>query len=419
MTPEKLFHQLLGLGLNWEVSECEYERSKGVVRLVVKETEELWKTERSPEAGALVSCYDHTEEMTWRHLDVFEHQCEIRCRLPRARCSQTGKIYRVRPPWEGLSKHFTKGFEVLALLLLREMPVAVAARQLREHDTRLWRMLKAHVAAAYPLTDWSRVTCVGCDEMSVRKGHRYISVFCDLIGKRVLFAVPGKDKEVWAHFARAMAEHHGNARQITEASLDMSGAYISGVKAHCGAQTQIVFDKFHVLAHVNQAVEDVRRAEMRLGGWQGRDALEKTTWMLRKNPENHTQPQQRQRQRLESLNLVTAKAYQMRLTLHDIYSIPNQARAKRRLLAWCRWVRRTAAKHKSLLFRSMLQCAKMIERHLAGILAHWLHRTTNAFMEALMSVFSATKRKARGYRSTDNLITMLYFVSAKLNLPAH
>ncbi|MGA2869738.1 MAG: transposase [Verrucomicrobiota bacterium] len=59
----------------------------------------------------------------------------------------------------------------------------------------------------------------------------------------------------------------------------------------------------------------------------------------------------------------------------------------------------------------------MIENHLAGILAHWKWGVTNAFMEGLNSVFSATKRKARGYRSTTHLIAMLYFTAAKLRLP--
>lgn len=66
----------------------------------------------------------------------------------------------------------------------------------------------------------------------------------------------------------------------------------------------------------------------------------------------------------------------------------------------------------------MLKCAKMIESHLEGILAHWERKTTNAFLEGLNSVFSAVKRKARGYRSTENLITMLYFTAAKLPIPA-
>ena len=92
--------------------------------------------------------------------------------------------------------------------------------------------------------------------------------------------------------------------------------------------------------------------------------------------------------------------------------------AKRKLLAWCRWVRRVAKRHASLLFSGMLRCAKMIEEHLPGILAHWERGTTNAFMEALNSVFSGVKRKARGFRSTDNLITMLYFTAAKLRIPA-
>jgi transposase len=419
MTPEKLFHELLGLGLHWEVTECEYDRVASVVRLAVKETAPFWQAERSPAAGAAVTCYDHTEEMTWRHLDVFEHQCEIRCRLPRARCTKTGKIYRVRPPWEGLSKHFTKAFEAMALLFLRDMPVAAVARKLKEHDTRLWRMLKAHVAVALPEADWSNVCCVGCDEMSVRKGHRYVSVFCDLIGKRVLCAVPGKDKSTWEEFARALEEHHGHPRAITEVSIDMSPAYIAGVKENIGSQAAIVFDKFHVLAHVIDAVDAVRRAEMRFGSWDDRQALKETRWVWRKNPDHHTPAEERKRQRLETMNLLTAKAYQMRLTLQDIYALDSVAVAKRKLLAWCRWVRRTADKHKSLLFVAMRKCADMIESHLAGILAHWTHRTTNAFMEALMSVFSATKRKARGYRSTTNLITMLYFVAGKLRLPAH
>jgi transposase len=60
----------------------------------------------------------------------------------------------------------------------------------------------------------------------------------------------------------------------------------------------------------------------------------------------------------------------------------------------------------------------MIERHLEGILGHWEGRITTAFMEGLNSVFSAVKRKARGYRSVGNLITMLYFHAARLLLPA-
>ncbi len=90
MTPEKLFHELLGLGLNWEVSESRFEKETGTVFLEIRETARLWESVRCPKDGGLVFCYDHTEVLTWRHLNVFQHRCEITCRLPRGKCRQCG-----------------------------------------------------------------------------------------------------------------------------------------------------------------------------------------------------------------------------------------------------------------------------------------------------------------------------------------
>jgi transposase len=137
MTPEKLFHDLLGLGLNWEVTESRFERASGTVFLTIQETERLWETVCCPKDTSSVSCYDHTEVLTWRHLNVFQHRCEITCRLPRGKCRQCGQVFRVRPPWEGLSMHFTKEFEAFALVLMREMPMRKVAEAVGETDTRL------------------------------------------------------------------------------------------------------------------------------------------------------------------------------------------------------------------------------------------------------------------------------------------
>lgn len=103
MTPEKLFHELLGLGLNWEVIESRFEAANGTVYLEIRETSRLWEGLRCPKEGSLVTCYDHPETLTWRHLNIFEHRCEITCRLPRGKCGQCGHVFRVRPPWEGLT----------------------------------------------------------------------------------------------------------------------------------------------------------------------------------------------------------------------------------------------------------------------------------------------------------------------------
>jgi transposase len=64
--------------MNWEVLECEFDSRLGVVRIRIGETAHLWDVERSPGEGARVKLYDHTEELVWRHLNVFERRCEIR-----------------------------------------------------------------------------------------------------------------------------------------------------------------------------------------------------------------------------------------------------------------------------------------------------------------------------------------------------
>ncbi len=416
MTPEKLFHELLGLGLNWEVSESRFERESGTMYLEIRETPRIWETVRCPKDGGLVGCHDHTEVLSWRHLNIFQHRCEITCRLPRGKCRQCGHVFRVRPPWEGLSMHFTKEFEAFALLLMREMPMSQVAELVGETDTRLWRMLFRQVDAAYAEADFSQVCCVGVDELSVRKGREYISVFADLVRKRVLFATEGRDAATWVKFVEALEAHNGHRKAITQASMDMSPAYQAGVAENC-PNARAVFDKFHVVQNANLAVDLVRRAEIRIGGqgvWEG---LNKTQWIWRKNPENLTEKEQARLAKIENKNLATAKAYQMRMVLQEIYRLPEAATARRRFQVWVRWVRWVARFYKGNLFASMVKLAQLVERHLTGILAHWKWGVTNAFMEGLNSVFSATKRKARGYRSTTYLITMLYLTAGKLRLP--
>ncbi|MCL4785436.1 MAG: ISL3 family transposase [Verrucomicrobia bacterium] len=332
--------------MNWEVVESRFDQKSGTVFLEIRETARLWESVRGPKDTSVATCYDHTEALTWRHLNIFQHRCEITCRLPRGKCRQCGHVFRVRPPWEGLSTHFTKEVEAFALLLMREMPMSKLAALVGETDTRLWRMLFRQVDAAYAEADFSSVCCVVVDEMSVRKGHEYIRVFADLVRKRVLVAAEGKDKATWVKFLEAFEQHNGHRHSITQASMDMSQAYQSGATENC-RNVQVVFAKFHVIQNAHQAVDKVRRAEVRLGGRGVWESLHKSQWLWRKNPENLTELEQERLARIQDKNLGTAKAYQMRLVLQDIYRSASAVIAKRRFAVWCRWVRWVARFYKA------------------------------------------------------------------------
>jgi transposase len=415
MTPEQTFGQLLGLGKSWNVVESRFEAESSTFFLKVEETPELWP-EESARVGTPVTCHDHVEPMQWRHLNVFNKECVIVCALPRGRRGDDSKVYRVTPPWEGRSKHFTQEFEAFALTLMREMPVKRAGQILGESDTRMWRMLFAHVKAAHARLSFDNVVWVGADEMNRRKGHNYLTVFADLLAKRVLFATPGKDASVWEAFAAELLRHNVHPKAIQYVAIDMSPAYIKGVSDNLG-NAQVVYDKFHVIQNVVEACDRVRKVESRSNAGK-RDLLERTRWMWLKNRVNWTE---KEAQKWESMALercVTGMAYEMRLVLQGIYQWKDVGEARMLFGNWCAWVQAMRERTGELL-EPMARAARMIEGHLAGILAHWTQGLTTAFMEGLNSLFSAVKRKARGYRSVEYMTTMLYFVAGKLTLPCY
>ena len=145
---------------------------------------------------------------------------------------------------------------------MKQMPVKSASRILNETDKRLWRVLKAYVREAYKAVDLSRLTQVGSDELSYRKGHKYLTVFADLSQKRVVFATEGRDKSTWESFCDELYEHNGHPHAITHAAIDMSPAYQSGVRGNC-RNAQIVFDKFHVMKLVGERVDSIPFANAR------------------------------------------------------------------------------------------------------------------------------------------------------------
>ena len=418
MIPEKMFQQILALGEAWRVAAVEYVAQESQVVIRVEETPQVWAGQRCPHcASSTVSGYDHAPERRWRPLNVCQLTTEIACALPRGQCRECRKVFTVRAPWEGRGKHFTQEYEAFALLLMREMPVAKAGEILGETDQRLWRVRFAHVQAARAELTWAQVVWVGADEMNRRKGHHYLTVFVDLEAKRVLLAVEGKDASVWERLAEELGRHNGPPKAIPQVAIDLSPAYVKGGRENLG-NAAIVFDQFHVLSHGVQAVDEVRRAEARSDG-AARERLEKTHWLGRKNPEHWTE---REGQRWESLRaqpLVTGLAYAMRLGLQNVYRCGTVAQARRQLADGCAWVRASAVAAAASLLAPRVKVADLVERPWEGILGHWQDGLTTAFLEGLNSLFSATKRQARGYRCSEYQIAMLYFVAGKLKIPCY
>jgi transposase len=422
MIAEQAFAGLLQLNACWEVVAAEFETEPAERFIIgIRETARLWPTLRCPIetcGGVEVVCHDHAEGRRWRHLDAFGKRTELVCAPPRARCKICGTVWTVPVPWEGKGKHFTKDFEAFALTLMREMPVKRAGQILGEHDTRLWRMLERHVRAAYAALDLSALVHLGVDEMNLRKGREYLTVFADLVARRVVFATEGKDHTTFLRFCEELLRHNGHPHAITDVAMDLSAAYQKGARETLRNAT-ITFDPFHVTALVSTAVDKVRCLEARKGDAAAKESLKGSLYLFRKNPENLTETQAEQLDALDLKTLATGQAYQVRLELSDIYRRRHSPeKARERLTAWVNWAQAKCERWGDLM-APLAKAVRTIHKNLEGILAHWKAELSTAFMEGLNSVFSAVKRKARGFRNTEYMITMLYFVAGKLSLPSY
>jgi len=398
----ELFRVALGLMEPWVVSRIEFSTEGQELHLWI----DFPSGSRfaCPECGRTdCGAYDSTER-TWRHLNFFQHKSFLHARQPRVECPDHG-VKTVVVPWSRPGSGFTLLMEASMLVLVQGgMTAAQAATLIDEHDTRLWRVLQHYVEQARAEADFSQVTAIGVDETSRRRGYNYVTVFADLDEeqRRVLFVAEGKDARAVEAFKEDLEAHGGSAAQIEEACLDMSSAFISGLKAHF-PEAQLTFDNFHLMQLLGQAVDQVRREEQRT-----HPELKGTRYVWLKNDWNRTEKQARVFETLRTRHLATVRATHLKSVFQDAFAFEDLEDAEPFLKHWYFW-----ATHSRI--PAMIRAARTIRKHWAGVLRWFTSRISNGVLEAINGLIQSAKRKARGFRSTAYLITMVYLVAGKLD----
>ena len=411
---EKFFNQMLNLGSDWEIVNLEINEEKGFLEVKIKDKKSLLNNLTCPHCKHTEHrLKDHAPERDWLHLKIWTYETKLFCRLPRAQCKSCSKVWTVPAPWEGKSKGLTQDVENLSLTLMRYMPVNKVGDLLKIDDQKLWRMLDKYVADSRSKLDWSDVTRIGVDELSAKKGHDYLSVFVDMQNKAVLFATDGKGSDTFDDFTTELYLHNGHPHAIEEVSMDMSPAYQKGCEDHMRNASK-VFDHFHVIQNLNKAIGAVYRKEKSQSPQLQSIAIK--TRILQRNEEDLKENDKAAIKELKKHNLCTGLAHRMKVSFQNIYKNKSALNAQISLRLWISWVKEEAdKKEQKALLISMRKFAESVQEHLDGILAHWKHGTSNGLLEGLNSVFSAVKRRARGFRNKHYMKTMLYFIEGKLS----
>lgn len=408
MTPTDIFAAALQLPEPWYISSIEFREAVDNPQLRELHIFIDFKAGAKfpcPADGCGAPCSVHdTAERVWRHVNFFQYPCYLHARTPRVKCPDH-KVLLAAVPWARPGSGFTLLFEGLTLLLAQDMPVSTAADHLGEHDTRLWRVIEHWVNVAREDLDFSEVEAIGVDETS-KRGHNYVTIFVDLIKKRVMHVAEAKDASTVDDFCKAFKARNGAPEAVKVATSDMSLAFKKGIRKNFPNATHVL-DHFHVVKLVNDAVDVIRRREAK-----EQPVLKRTRYLWLKNPADLSEKQQGKLNAVTKQNLKTGRAYRMRLQLQDIYSLTTEELAKEGFKKLIRWMKLSR-------IDEMKRVGRTLQENIEAILAFWRHPFSNALLEGVNSIIQNIKRRARGFRNNEYFATMIYLVCGGLNFEPH
>ena len=349
--------------------------------------------------------YDRGEgRRRWRALDLGTFRAFVEADAPRVSCPEHGVVV-AHVPWARHDAEHTLAFDATAAWLATRTSKSTLEQLLRI----AWRTVGAivdrvvadGVAARDPLAGLRRI---GIDEISYKKGHRYITIVVDHDSGRLVWAAPGRDRKTLAAFFAALGPDRCAA--ITHVSADAAQWIADEVADKCPTAVRCA-DPFHIVAWATDALDAVRRetwnAARKVGMSVHARDLKGARYALWKNPEDLTDRQQNKLAWVARVNHRLYRAYLLKEQLRQVFALKGEA-GKALLDRWLSWARRCR-------IPAFVDLAARIVKHRDSIDASLEHRLSNGLVESTNTKVRLLTRMAFGFKSPDAMIAL-----AMLNL---
>ena len=354
----------------------------------------------------------------WRAMDLGTVVAVLEADAPRVTCREHGVVV-ASVPWARHDAGHTYAFdETVAWLATQSSKSTVTAlmriawRTVGSIITRVWADVDAHCDRLAGLRR------IGIDEISYKKGHKYLMVVVDHDARRLVWAAPGRTSATVREFFNLLGPER--CAQITHVSAD-GADFIDAVLAEACPGAVRAADPFHVVKWATQALDEVRRAawndaralartEPKRGrgrpradapprpGSERARALQGARYALWKNPENLTENQQVKLAWIAATDPRLHRAYLLKEGLRLIFTLPYTA-ALEALDRWISWARRCR-------IPAFVKLQKSIVKHRARILAAIEHNLSNGLIESTNTKIRLITRIAFGFKSPEALIAL-------------
>ena len=360
--------------------------------------------------GQLVAVSYDSARRRWRHLDLAGRRCFVEARLRRVRCPDCGVRVEAVPFARAGARH-TLAFERMVAFLAQQVAKTTLQRLLRIGWQTVGRICARVVA---PLLHPGRLLGlrrIGIDEISYRRGHRYLTLVLDHESGQVVWASEGaRQKRSLDGFLAALGP--AGAATIEAVSIDMAPGYSQALGERL-PHARVCIDAFHVIKLANQALERTRRTKWRLHHGRRQTAEDRwligARWALLTGAERHSERQRDLLAELERANSDLYRAYLLKEQLRALYQLPDPDQAPRLFDAWL-----TAALESGLSHFEKL--AKTLGRFRDGILAAIELRLSNGRLEGLNAKVRLLSHRAFGFHTANALIALVYLCCGGLQL---
>ena len=364
---------------------------------------------RCSRCGRIRSGFNRLDLRYWRHLDFGGIAVYLAYRPRRVNCPSCGIVVEKVPWSEDPRSRFTTDFEESVGYLVQRCDKTSVTEVFqiawRTVGTILERVCRRH-GSKDPLEG---LVNIGVDEVSYRKGHRYLTLVSNHATGRIIWAKEGKGARTLAAFFKDLGPKRCKAIQLV--SMDMSQAYIKATRQYV-PHAQIVFDRFHVQKLVSEALDQTRREEWRrqLPIYEEEaKATKGMRWALLKNPWNLTAVQSQQLSDLQRENKRLYRAYLLKESFAAILDRRQPNVAREHLEDWLSWASRSR-------LSSFVKAARTIRTHMQDIMAYVRFRMTNAVAEGLNNKVRLLTRRAYGFHSAEAVIAMVMLCCTGIQL---
>ncbi len=397
-----LLNKLIALqGLWVRTFHLDVERSRLVLDVVPRK-----KRARCSGCGKRVRKNKDRAMRYWRHLDLFGVRTYLRYSIRRVVCRQCG-IVKEQVPWASKGSRFTDSFEQEVAWLAQRVDLSMV----EEYFRITWRSVRRIVQrTVLRHRDEQRqldgLRMIGVDEISYRKRHKYLTVVVDHLSGRVVWA--GKERKIKTllRFFRALGAER--AAKLEAVTMDMWEAFMT-VVGRKAPQARIIFDRFHIVKHLNEAVDQTRRELIRpLKGKPRRD-LKNTKFPLLKAKHNRTAKDRRVLREQVKANRTLYRAMLLRDDFMDLYTYKSETWAAKFLRNWIN----TAIRSK---IEPIKRKARMIRKHFDGVLAWVTWRLSNGRLEGMNNKIRLLSHRSFGLHSAEALISLVYLCCGGIEL---